>query len=385
VNLRTVKRLCAGAVVIALAASTAGCGDVDKAVAEVNAAIDSVSTNSDAWRATLATLSSQLGDLEKDWAADVDRIALQAGNNVSDQAKCTVAFTGQYVIQQLRDEIAKLKGQPKGAVDPAVCTTAPRDALDLGDVHAGRVRTVEFDGYNMDRGEFGLAVVTSSTGAVTPVPPDDVDYNSPYVAVLNLSRFSVPDADAKFVYLARGVRYGNQSLAIIPPAPTPTPPPVVNFGPLEITYRTEDDDRDHDTSVTAEVDAFSGQRLASYGMTGVGFPDHSTWGPVALQPSTLDLTTLTDATLRICIAPVGNDTWRFDYTLTGRYHGGPLDGQQATFGGNGESLSEDVHCLGKTMFRPPAVARAAPKQPTLRIRPRAGARGGVARPSGGGS
>jgi hypothetical protein len=337
------------------------CSAPDRAVTALDNATTAIETNSDAWRVTLTSLANQLDGIEKDLAAQVRQIALQAGNNVGDQARCTIAYTGAYVLDQLQALKARYLKKPVPAVNPVVCSTVPRDAVALDDVKSGRVKTVEFDGYHMDRGEFGLAIIDAKSNAVTPVPTIAINYNSPFTAVLDLAKFPIPDASASFVYYAHGQRYGNQSLAI-QPTTQQQPPPVVTFGPLQVQFHTNDDDKDGDSVLSVVIQSFAGDQVSSWTQVGnLGFSDNSNSPNFPLTPALVDLTRLTDATLGICIAPNGHDTWRFNWSLTGTLHGGPLNGQSRTFSGNSKQVSEDVRCLtpAPVLFRPSEVAAAA--------------------------
>jgi hypothetical protein len=355
-------RLVACVLLIGAAIVAGGCGPVTQAVKAIDDAIANINANSDAWRSQLDSLAEQLKGTEKQAAFDVQRIALNATNNVGDQAKCTVAFTGTYVVEQLKRLKAKLLKQPFPPVNPAVCTTNPRDAVSLDQVKDGMLTTVEFDGYNMDTGGFGLAVHDDATGRITPVPAQDVQYNSPYVAVLDLTKFSIPDAKGEFLYFGHGASYTNQSLSIQPTTTPPPPPPPVTLAPLQIHLETTDENKDDDSVLTVQLIAYSGLILAQWHQVGnLEFKENTAYD-LTLVPLNPPVTVgqATDSTISICIAPNGNDVWNFNWRLNSVYHGGVSDGQPLAVGQDGVSASDERHCYSDLILRPPTANLVSP-------------------------
>jgi len=91
---------------------------------------------------------------------------------------------------------------------------------------------------------------------------------------------------------------------------------VVGLG--GVAFHTNDDDKDHDSQLKVQLESKDGLLLSSWAQHGdLTFADHGTVGPLFLSPGTVDRAKLVGAILNICIAPAGNDTWRFDFLLKG--------------------------------------------------------------------
>jgi len=84
-----------------------------------------------------------------------------------------------------------------------------------------------------------------------------------------------------------------------------------------IKFHTNDDDKDHDTHVTVDVTDFNNVVCAHIDNDFGHFDDQSDNGPFGLQ--VLNASNKSDCqrgTVRIRIDPNGNDTWKFNFTLT---------------------------------------------------------------------
>jgi len=120
-------------------------------------------------------------------------------------------------------------------------------------------------------------------------------------------------------------------------------PQLVN---ATIAFRTNDDDKDHDTNVTAEVRDRFENLVARVSDTFGHFDDQTSNGPFSLellgQPSK---SSVEGGTVLIRIDPKGNDTWRFNFVVKLHFDDGSIlspsaDGielneheeQQQTFG-----------------------------------------------------
>jgi hypothetical protein len=94
------------------------------------------------------------------------------------------------------------------------------------------------------------------------------------------------------------------------------PDAVPTLTGAQITFHTNNEDKDDDTHVTVTVRAADGTIAARIDDDFGHFNDHSTNGPfgmLVVNPAVKDLLTRGNVTLRV--DPNGNDTWRFNFFL----------------------------------------------------------------------
>jgi hypothetical protein len=83
-----------------------------------------------------------------------------------------------------------------------------------------------------------------------------------------------------------------------------------------VQFRTNDDDKDHDTNVTIEVRDKIGHLVARVSDTFGPFHDQTSSGPFALEVlNKVDSSRLEGGKVLIRIDPKGNDTWRFNFLV----------------------------------------------------------------------
>jgi hypothetical protein len=289
---------------------TLSCGAVDDAVASLNRAIDTLDRNSSAWMQTLQ-------DLERDLIAqgrttianDVKNLLDGSIASVGDEFRCNVDFIGLRVDRELRNIRAALLNQARSQPDPRMCKAVP-ESLNLGLVilPGGGVTTVAFHGYDL-RVQDGLKVFVLDPRGEHEVDAAMVANPSPYVVTVNVSITNGVRLASDAQKLVMRYRGGFVSDILIIAAPPPAPALVRN---LRIAFHTNNEDKDDDTGVQVEV-----LRVAEWHQQAKEkYPDNSDFMKV-FSPSTVKLADLQGNTLRICISPNGNDTWRFNYSLLG--------------------------------------------------------------------
>lgn len=81
------------------------------------------------------------------------------------------------------------------------------------------------------------------------------------------------------------------------------------------SFHTNDDDKDHDTTLSISVEK-DGKLIASVSGVSGEFKDHTDNGPFGLTVhGTTKKSELSGAVTKLTITTVGNDTWRFNYDL----------------------------------------------------------------------
>jgi hypothetical protein len=106
-----------------------------------------------------------------------------------------------------------------------------------------------------------------------------------------------------------------------------------------VTFHTNDDDKDYNTSFTVNV-LLGETRVAGTGGMFAKFGDNSDAGPFALLvhiPVTRDELLKRGGAVLIYIAPSGNDTWRFNFLLDLVFS----DGAHLIARANGVELTQD--------------------------------------------
>jgi hypothetical protein len=83
-----------------------------------------------------------------------------------------------------------------------------------------------------------------------------------------------------------------------------------------VQFRTNDDDKDHDTNVTIEVRDRVGHLAARMSDTVGPFHDQTSNGPFPLEIlNKVDSAALQGGNVLIRVDPKGNDTWRFNFIV----------------------------------------------------------------------
>ena len=83
-----------------------------------------------------------------------------------------------------------------------------------------------------------------------------------------------------------------------------------------VQFRTNDDDKDHDTNVTIEVRDKVGHLAARVSDTFGPFHDQTNGGPYQLEIlNRVDSAALQGGNVLIRIDPKGHDTWRFNFIV----------------------------------------------------------------------
>lgn len=106
-----------------------------------------------------------------------------------------------------------------------------------------------------------------------------------------------------------------------------------------ISFRTNDDDKDHDTNLTVEVRDSQGHLAARASDTFGPFHDQTSNGPFQLE--ILERGQKQDflgGTTLLRVDPKGNDTWRFNFILELRFD----DGSALVSSANGVEVNQDT-------------------------------------------
>lgn len=114
--------------------------------------------------------------------------------------------------------------------------------------------------------------------------------------------------------------------------------PQASLRNATISFHTNDDDKDNDTAVSLRL-ICGNQEVASVDrITGTRFPDQGDNGPFAFNVHGNPSQAVMNAgTLKVHISPNGNDTWKFNATLTLEF----TDGTRRSYSWNGLRLDQD--------------------------------------------
>jgi hypothetical protein len=106
-----------------------------------------------------------------------------------------------------------------------------------------------------------------------------------------------------------------------------------------VSFRTNDDDKDHDTNVTLEVRDHVGELAARISDTFGAFHDQTSNGPYELEVlNGTQKSELKNGTVLIRIDPKGNDTWRCNVEVDLHFD----DGSTLTATADGLELNEQT-------------------------------------------
>jgi len=106
-----------------------------------------------------------------------------------------------------------------------------------------------------------------------------------------------------------------------------------------VSFHTNDEDKDHDTNVTIEVRAGSGQMTARVSDTFGPFHDHTNTGPFNLTIlNHSGKEDLQGGNVLLRVDPVGDDTWRFNFLVDLIFD----DGSHLTASADGLEVNEET-------------------------------------------
>jgi hypothetical protein len=106
-----------------------------------------------------------------------------------------------------------------------------------------------------------------------------------------------------------------------------------------VSFRTNDENKDHDTNVTVEVRDNVGEIAARVSDTFGPFDDQTSHGPFQLEVlNQAEKATLREGNVLIRIDPKGDDTWRFNFITELRFD----DGSTLSASADGVELNEST-------------------------------------------
>lgn len=320
---------------------------VDKVQQALDDAIAQLTQTSTSWQSTLLTLEDKLRADGSDLVAQVDELLKTSIQAAGVEGRCSTDFVGQRAHDALVNIKNALLKKPLLAASPHVCATDPFGDLQLKQVSNGQVHQLVLDGYDMVLASgLGLAV-QNADGQTTPIDPRFIANPSPYEIVLNLASngYQIPGGTQKIIFTFNSVPIGDMNVEAIPPPPPPPPPVLV--GPIAITFRTGNDDKDQDSYLTVSIDKSDGTQLVGWAAPAARYLENRTQGPYVIQQTPVDKRDLVNSILQICIAPVGDDTWDLGYTVTAPVS----DGSAFTIADSGQQLTQDHRCLSKNVLK----------------------------------
>ena len=233
----------------------------------------------------------------------------------------SLASVATIARQKLSPDVVKGTQFDHDKVDAALAELAAAGPGSLGDM-IGRPRSALSPSLVKAVGDARKA------GLALPAPVNDLPLiarrqsalrqllaDAPEVTVQDLSS---PTAVTAMSTITRAAVRNAQATGVLPADKTPTPPVtlVSTLANCQITFDTNDEDKDDDTHVLVSVVDANNVLAAQISSDFVHFDDHSSHGPYSLQilnPSAR--TDLVRGHVTIQIDPNGHDTWRFNYEL----------------------------------------------------------------------
>jgi hypothetical protein len=310
----------------------------DKAITTFENAISELDKNSASWQTTLSTLEQQLiAQGQSTLANEVQSLANRGISSGGVEIRCNIDFIGQRMEQGLRRIVARLKKQPPQPVMPAYCNVDPQDGIRIELVRQGRLVSLNYYGYDMfdhDASDSQMKAFLRDRNGQERDISFAIALPTHYLMTVRLldNRIQFTDQSDKLV-----VRWGATTLSTINIIQPPPPPPPVIVNGLQVLFHTNDEDKDNDTGLSVTI---ANGSVAEWHQTQnekyVDNSDHVK----ELTPSAVRLDALKSQLLEICISPNGNDTWRFNVTLTGT----PSDGSRYVFSANSIELTQDNRC-----------------------------------------
>lgn len=307
------------ATLTALAIHATGCF-TDQVQQDFNTALDSFNAQSDNWQVVLQDLEAKLIDEHSGLAPQVAMIIQQAEATGFDAANCTISHVGAEVKLELNNLkiVNWLQQQAPAPPSPVPCFAVPKD-VSVDAVKAGHVSAVSVHGYDFDPQSIdprlpkpSLSIRTTPDHGVAssvPVDPESgVVTGGPTMLNVNFrtSRWTLPDDSTSMRFLFNDVE--KFSLPVFPAQP---PPPKFIGG--QAIFYNQDDGKDHDSILTVTVAG----GIFKYRQSGDLTFNESTTTSVPLQGAAVPITQIMGhgEPFSVCIAPNGNDTWRFDVEL----------------------------------------------------------------------
>jgi hypothetical protein len=305
---------------------------VDQGVAALENAITVLDQNSSAWQTTITNLEQDLVTKgQSTLANEVQSLANRAIGTAGSELRCNVDFVGQRVNQGLRRILARLKGQSVAPLVPGTCTVDPPE-IQVALIGEGRLTSLNYYGYDMferDASDTRMKIFLRDRDGREEDVTSALALPTHYLMTIRLAddRVHFTDRTDKLI-----VRWEQSILSTINVIQPPVQPPPVIVSGLQVAFHTNDEDKDDNTGVAVTI-----QNVAEWHQTqNEVFPDGSD-RIKNLNPSSVPLSNLSGHLLEVCISPVGNDTWRFNMTLSGTRS----DGQRYFFSANSIELNQD--------------------------------------------
>lgn len=309
---------------------------VDKAIAALEDAINSIDRNSAGWQSTVTKLEQDLvAQGQSTLANEVQSVANRGIATAGVELRCEVDFIGQRVNQGLRRLLARLKGESMPPPTPAYCQVDPTEIqLDL--VNQRRVTSLNYYGYDMfdnDASDSPMKVFLRNRDGGEEDITSAIALPTHYLMTIRLADDRVHFTDQTDKLIVRAGQTVMSTINVVQPQAQPAPIMVNN---LQVIFHTNDENKDHDTGVSVTI-----QNVAQWQQTqDEEFTDGSDHVKL-LSPSSVPLSSLTGHALDVCISPVGNDTWRFNLKLSGTRS----DGQPYFYSANSIELSQNNRCM----------------------------------------
>jgi hypothetical protein len=291
---------------------------VDQGTAALENAIAALDQNSAGWQTTITNLEKDLvANGQSTLANEVQSLANRAIAITGAELRCNIDFIGQRVSQGLRRILARLKGQPVPPLIPGYCTVDPPE-IQVALINQGRLTSLNYYGYDMfdrDAGDTQMKLFLRDRDG----REEDVSFAlalpTHYLMTARLAddRIHFTDRSDKLI-----VRWAQTVLSTINIIQSPTPPRKIMVSDLQVAFHTNDDDKDNDTGLSVTIQNVTEWHQVQNEV----FPDQSD-KIKRLNPNSVPLSDLSGHLLEVCISPVGNDTWRFNLTLSGTRSDGP--------------------------------------------------------------
>lgn len=309
---------------------------VDKAIAALENAINSIDRNSAAWQSTVTDLERDLvAQGQSTLANEVQSVANRGIATGGVELRCDVDFIGQRVNQGLRRVLARLKGESVPPPTPAYCQVDPAEIqVDL--INQRRLTSLYYYGYDMfdnDASDSQMKVFLRNRDGGEEDITSAIALPTHYLMTIRLAddRVHFTDQTDKLI-----VRAGQNILSTINVVQAPRQPAQIMVNDLQVAFHTNDENKDQDTGVSVTI-----QNVAQWQQTqDEEFTDGSDHVK-PLNPGSVPLSSLTGHALDVCISPVGHDTWRFNMTLSGNRS----DGQRYFVSANSIELTQDNRCM----------------------------------------
>jgi hypothetical protein len=351
---RRSQRLAAVLVPLAVTATVAGCGSIDKAQSDIDGAIKALNNTDVDFRQVLRNLEEELPKERKALISEVHLMLEAATAAAATQVRCQTDF----IDQRLRTDLNNLKiisfllKEKPSSASPWPCGTSPAglsvDAQSNGEYKTPGLQIYGFDftqrSDKLPKPPPPSIAVVSTDGHSEPVPstfiavqPYDIDVN------VTKNAFKLPEKAAKLI-----LSYPGESPfeVVVQPTEGPAPPPP-KVSNLLLTFETLDDDKEDDIVMSADL----GAGLATYKQNGKDYFGGNTTTFKQLTPSTVPLKAAAGAPFEVCAQRGGPDwAWRFNVTVSGA----ASNGQEFSVPFNNNLLTDEVRCT-KSLKLPPEL------------------------------